>query len=464
MIQANLSIKDVSDPRFRSVCEQILARMEKYQVPGVAVGILCGGVEYTAGFGITNIDRPLPVTSTTLFQIGSTSKTFTATAAMRLVEQGKLDLDAPLRTYLPDLRLPTQEATQRATLRHLLTHTGGWLGDHMIGYIFGEDAIARYVASLKDVPVLTGLGETFSYSNSGFTLTGRLIEVITGKPFETALRELVLDPLELTRSYYFMHEVINQRFASGHTNEIGTNKLSLANPWPRPRTSAPSGGIITDVHDQLKYARFVMGDGACANGTRLLNKETFDLMRAPQVPVGGGLADHVGLCFLLHDIDGVRTVGHGGATNGQKSAFQTIPSKQFAVIILTNSDNGGTLHREMAPVIYETFLGLKAPEPAPIRLSAESASEYAGRYQGPESQFILSVAEDCRLVVEVQSAARPDSKEPPPQIPLIHADFTVEDKIRLLDPPMQGLVCDFVRGPNKEIRYLRVGGRVARRL
>src|SRR5262245_58532042 len=129
-MSTNLDTSQITDPDFRQLCVYIVERMAEYSVPGVAVGVLRNGEEFTAGFGITNVEAPVPVDANTLFQIGSISKTFTGTVAMRLVEEGKLDLDAPIRTYLPGLKLQDEAAAAGATLRHLFNHTGGWLGDY----------------------------------------------------------------------------------------------------------------------------------------------------------------------------------------------------------------------------------------------------------------------------------------------------------------------------------------------
>ena len=114
---------------FARVGDAVRAAMEETQTPGVAVGLLQDGTEEAAGFGITSTENPLEVTPDTLFQIGSITKTFTGTAAMRLVEEGKLDLDAPVREYLSGLKLSDESVAERVTTRHLLTHTGGWIGD-----------------------------------------------------------------------------------------------------------------------------------------------------------------------------------------------------------------------------------------------------------------------------------------------------------------------------------------------
>jgi len=158
-------------------------------VPGVAVGVFWQGSEHLKGFGVTNVDHPLPVDADTLYRIGSTTKTFTATAMMRLVEQGKVDLAAPARKYLPDLKLADEAAAASVTVRQLLNHSAGWMGDDYGDFGRGEDAIARYVAGMMQLPQLTPPGEVFAYNNAAVVVAGRVIETLTGKPYETALQE-----------------------------------------------------------------------------------------------------------------------------------------------------------------------------------------------------------------------------------------------------------------------------------
>ena len=135
---------------FEDIGAAVRNAMEETATPGVAVGLLHEGAEHTAGFGVTSVENPVEVTPETLFQIGSITKTFTGTTAMCLVEQGLLDLDAPLRTYLPDLMLGDEDVAARATMRHLFTHTGGWIGDYFDDLGAGDDALARMIDSPRD--------------------------------------------------------------------------------------------------------------------------------------------------------------------------------------------------------------------------------------------------------------------------------------------------------------------------
>src|SRR5579872_493846 len=203
-------------PSFDDVTAAVRQAMAETATPGVALGLWHAGEEQHAGLGVTSVENPLEVTPETLFQIGSITKTFTATTAMRLVERGDLDLDAPLRTYLPGLALADEDVAARVTMRHLLTHMGGWVGDYFDDQGPGDDALARIVARLVNAPQLTPLGSVWSYNNAGFYLAGRVIEVVSGKRYEDAVQELVLDPLELRQTFFFAEQVMTRRFAVGH--------------------------------------------------------------------------------------------------------------------------------------------------------------------------------------------------------------------------------------------------------
>src|SRR3979411_867289 len=185
--------------------------MSRHHVPGVAIGVLHDGDEDIAAYGVTNLEHPLPVDADTLFQIASVTKTMTATVIMRLVERGALDLDAPVRRYIPAFRLRDAAAQERATVRHLVTHTGGWLGDCFADFGNGDDALERYVTAMAELEQITPLGEIWHYSNSSFALLGRLIEVATGKTYEEATRELLFLPLGMTRSCFSAGEAITPR-------------------------------------------------------------------------------------------------------------------------------------------------------------------------------------------------------------------------------------------------------------
>src|SRR5262249_27009928 len=263
--------RPVSDQLAR-VSQVVEEKMAELGVPGVALGVLHDGKTETAGFGVNNVENPMPVDADTLFRVASISKTFTGTTVMRLVEQGKIDPDAPVRRYIPELRLADPDATERATVRHCLNHYGGWTGDVFDDFGRGEDALARYVAHMAEVPQLTPLGQVWSYNNAGFCLAGRAIELATGLTFEQAIEELLLDPLGMARSFFFAAEIAAEQAAVGHV--ALDDGPRVIRPWLLPRAGHAMGGLVSCVDDLLRWARFPLGDGTAPAGARLLRRET----------------------------------------------------------------------------------------------------------------------------------------------------------------------------------------------
>src|SRR5262245_11517615 len=162
-----------ASPEFRAVAEALVASLRDAQIPGAALGILAGDREEHATFGVASLSSERPVTPAMLFQIGSLSKTYTATAIWRLIDEGALALDAPVRSYLPDLRLSDEATAATVTVANLLDHTAGWYGDEGFDTGNGDDALARYVAErLPVLPQLFPCGAYFSYNNAAFQLLG----------------------------------------------------------------------------------------------------------------------------------------------------------------------------------------------------------------------------------------------------------------------------------------------------
>ncbi len=449
---------------FQLLGEQIRAAMERCHVPGVAVGILHGDIVFAEGFGVTSVDHPLPVDSRTLFQVGSISKTVTATAAMRLVEAGQLDLDTPIRHVLPNLRLSSDNLTNRVTLRHLFTHTGGWEGDFFGDFDPGDDALAKYVTQLVHLPQLAPLGEVWSYNNAGFSLAGRVIEVVAGKPFETAVKELVFDPLGMTHSFFFTSDIITHRFVVGH--EVVDEKPVVTRPWPITRATHAAGGVVSCVEDMLKYARFHLGNGASGTGERVLKPETIALMHAPAVRAGS-FADAVGMSWWIKDIGGARLVMHEGSTNGQKATLVLVPQRSFAVVMLTNCDAGGELLNEMTAWALKRFLEVEKPEPVLRELPEHELSAFAGRY-GCTLFAVTVEVQDAHLWLQLEwKGGFPTKDSPPPMEPLsprMRLGFCERDRVVVIDPPMKGERGEFLRNPDGKIAWFRFLGRLNRPL
>jgi CubicO group peptidase (beta-lactamase class C family) len=200
-----------NDQAFRRICGGAKALMGKARTPGAALGIYHNGREHYAGLGVTSMDNPLPVTPDTLFQIGSISKTFLVTIVLMLAEKGKLNINLPVRRYLPKLKLNDNSVARRVTLRDLFTHSGGWDGDFFKDFGRGEDAVRRITEDLSGLRQVAPLGKFWSYNNSGFYIAGRVVEVVTGKPYEKVVQEMLFDPLGMKNSFFFAEDVLTVR-------------------------------------------------------------------------------------------------------------------------------------------------------------------------------------------------------------------------------------------------------------
>ena len=449
-----------AEAAFKQICERVPDAMKQFNVPGVAVGVYCDGREFGAGFGVTSTRNPLAVNEKTLFQIGSNTKTFVATAAMRLVEAGKLDLDAPIRKYLPDFRMRDADVIARVTIRHLMTHTAGWAGDYFLDTGDGDDALERYVAAMADLPQLTPLGTLWSYNNAAFALAGHVIAKITAKTFEAALKDLVLDPLGLRRSLINPHDVMTHRFAVGHAT-LNDQTYVLA-PWNLTRSMWPAGGIAASVMDLIRYGRFHLGDGRNVTGDQILTRESLTAMQTPICK--GQLDNTMGLSWWLREVGGVKAVFHGGGTLGQISAFILHPQRDFALAIFTNSGMGGLLINAITKDAMPEFLGYREPVPDHIPMSVERLGEYAGRYKGQLSDIVLSLSGTDLMMQQESKGGFPTSTTPPtPNPPPSRVAFIGKDLLEALDPPLKGARAEFLRDNSAAIIWMRIGGRLTSR-
>src|SRR5829696_10092664 len=317
-MDTNTSLNSIKDSKFKKISQKIVSEMKRLRVPGVAIGMYHKGKEFEAGFGVTSLEHPLPVTADTLFQTGSISKTFTGTLLMMLVEQGKVDLDAPVQKYIRYFKVKDKQVSKKVTVRHLLTHMGGWVGDYFNDFGNGDDALDKMVKDIARMPQVQPLGTIWSYNNTGFNVASRIIEIVTKKPYEQAVQEMLLDPLGLDMSFFYPSDLLfTHRFVVGHQKV--KNKVQVARPWAIGRAGNGVGGVVSTVRDLLKYARFHMSNGR----KNILTGKSLRAMRVPQADAGPrGL---MGITWFIRKAGDLTVYGHGGATNGQQAYFFFIP-------------------------------------------------------------------------------------------------------------------------------------------
>jgi CubicO group peptidase (beta-lactamase class C family) len=400
-----------------ALTEFVGATATQFRIPGVAVGVWADGREIYACHGVTSVDNPLPVDRDTLYVLGSITKTYTATALMRLVAEGRVELDAPVRRYVPELELADEQAAAEVTVLNLLNHTSGLGWDLLVDTGEGDDALAGFVAKLPELEVIAPPGARASYSQAGYSLLGRVIEKVTGLTYERAVATLVFEPLGLSHSFYARDDVMTRRFAVGHNlGKDGT--LSIARLWRASRGRNPGGGLASSVADQLRWARFHLTDGRAQGGVRVLPAETLHRMKEQTVVLrGSSLGDALGICWFLRDVDGVRTVGHGGSANGQFAELLTVPERDFGVVVLSNAGPEGIpFNQAVVRWALQTYLGVIDRDPEPIPYDEARAREFIGHYENDAMNFdIATDGAAMTLAVDIKPEIRAaaDGELPP---------------------------------------------------
>jgi CubicO group peptidase (beta-lactamase class C family) len=314
------------------------------------------------------------------------------------------------------------------------------------------------VKKIRKLPQITPLGTAWSYNNAGFNIAGRIIEVLTDMPYETAARTLLLEPLGLSMTFFYPDDVmITHRFVCGH-QKIGKS-VKVARPWAIGRAGNCVGGVVSTVRDLLAYARFHMGDGNNAQARPVMKRESLEAMRAEQVDAGG--RGKMGLTWFIRQAGDLKIYGHGGATHGQQAALHFIPQQDFAIAALTNSDEGGIITDNLLKWALEIYFGTLMPSPKPMRKTNKELSEYVGHYELPLSAFDLIARNGYLVKKDIPRGGfpTPDSPAGPPE-PDVRLAFYAPDRFIGLDEPRQGALCEFLRDERGQVCLMRIGGRL----
>ena len=450
------------DPRFDAISDLIEAKMAEYRITGVAFGLSKSGVSERRGFGLTNIDNPQPVTPDTVFPIASISKTVVGTALMRLHDQGRIDVEAPVRNYLPDFQVADAATTRELRIWHLMTHTPGWEGQ--LGTPDrGSATLASFTEGLTDLPQLARPGEVWSYNNAGWGVAGRLLEVVTDSTIGEALRDLVFEPLGLDRAFSRTGEAMSYRFAAPHREQGGRTVVNHAFGLP---SNVPAGGCAMSVENMIRYLEFHLGDGATPDGTRLVSQASLEAMRTPRIQKNSS-TDEMGLGWHLRTLDGVLTAQHGGTLGGHCLHAQLVPERNLCFSILTNHRDGWRLNEDVATVILDSYEGLSlAPgqrtggnRGGNERMSLHAdplvkqppLGEYVGLYRRPPVGEV-SVAEQAgRLVVGSGNRSY--------GLVFWGPDVTYSTG----SGAFTGMAVEFIRDETGAVTWVRVNGRIARK-
>jgi CubicO group peptidase (beta-lactamase class C family)/D-alanyl-D-alanine dipeptidase len=341
------------------------------------------GVVWSYGTGVDAATADLIADSNTTYRIGSVSKLFTDIAIMQLVEKGALDLDEPVSTYLPDF-LPDNPFVTPITLRLLMSHSSGLVREPPVGNYFAtnEPTLEATVKSLNTTTLVYAPGSKVQYSNAGIAVVGRVLEKVSERPFAEALKENILQPLGMANSAFTPDARVIRNLPEaymwsyqGDRTVAPTFELGMS----------PAGSMYSSMSDLALFMDALIKRGEGSDG-RLLNKKTLETMWTPQSTIQSGRNRSFGIGFGLGELDGERSVEHGGAIYGFATQLKVLPDRKVGVAVATNLDMANGAINRIADHALRVLLAQQdgnAPPAYKISapVSATTAQEMAGLYK-----------------------------------------------------------------------------------
>jgi CubicO group peptidase (beta-lactamase class C family) len=383
------AISNRSVQEFEAIVDALVQpAVDDHSVAGATVAVVKDGTRFfMKGYGFAEIEHQIPVhAEITAFNIASVSKVFTATAAMQMVEQGKLSLDEDVNSYLTGFHTDTPFATP-LTLRHLLTHTTGFDEKDVVYYKSRGERFYDSVEPLDEYlrhylpPVVKEPGTYWQYSTYGMTLAGYLVENASGMPFQQYVTEHILQPLSMKHSSYWLTPNILPTAATPYTYRRGQYQEGAHTLL----SNHPSGAMYASASDMANFLIMQLNNGEF-HGQSILNAANVQSMHTPQYSAGDHLL-WVGFGFLGNMRHGAVTLEHGGYLPGFHSFISMMPERNLGLFISLTSATfaGGRVKRDFAAACYDFFLSPESDDvvtselPRTVPLDME-VNSIAGRY------------------------------------------------------------------------------------
>jgi CubicO group peptidase (beta-lactamase class C family) len=329
----------------------VTERMVLGKLPGLSLVIVKDGqVTYTKGYGFANIEKQIAMTDHTRVAIGSTTKGMTALAVMQLVEQGKLDLDAPVENYVPWFSVDDPHGDD-ITLRHLLTHTSGLPASAAFDGNREPDALEQHVRSLATTKLQRTPGSEFEYANDGYAVAGLVVQEVSGMPYADYMTKFIFAPLGMQDATFDFTRAEAEGMAQGY---IRQRSSFVPRPLLVSQGFAPAGTLLTSASDVGNYLAALLN-----GGEKVISEGSLEEMWKPQATIGDGT--QYGFGWVIVNLDGLELITHDGSVEVSGSIFVIVPSQKLAVGVLTNFSNGHT--NEIGKGITTLLLGGE-PEPS----------------------------------------------------------------------------------------------------
>lgn len=361
--------KSVYDAVLPELEQYIAAELEKGYFKGVTIALVDGEqMIWCKGFGYADVDKRIPAAPETVYRPGSISKLFTDVAIMQQVEAGVIDIDADIRTWLPDFAIenPFPDA-KPVTLRTLMTHSSGLPRESPVGSYFDDTfpSIEETVRSIYSTRMIYPPETMMKYSNIGVTVVGHILEKMTGEGFVDYQRRALLGPLGMTSSDFVMNDELMKNYAAGYMWVAGEKGGDIVAPRFELAT-VPAGNLYSTAPDLAKFLICMINGGAIGD-TRILKPETVEQMFTVQFSTPDQ-PRYFGLGFVVGNFNGHKTIGHTGAVYGFTSIITGLPEEKLGVVVLVNEDIATgplyNIHNKALSLMLKAKLG-EEPKPAP---------------------------------------------------------------------------------------------------
>lgn len=365
--------------RFAAGLMQLQRSLQAGFVPGAAVAILEGGrLAYAAGYGVRRANRTAPVTEHTLFRVGSITKMVTASAALSLVDEGRLDLAQPVTRYEPALRLRAPADPSQITMQHLLTHTSGLPDDLTLECAVGPTALAQLLRDRADTPLWAPPGRVFNYSNLGYALAARVIEAVDGRPFDTVVTSRVLERGGMSDATFDTAVARTRDYSTGHVvSETGGVGLTFEPNAYDCAGGHAAGYLFASVVD---YAHLI--ETLLAGGRTMLRESSARALTGDQAATRNTPAEHYGYGFFRYPLRGETALEHGGFVLGWETSIYVLPERGTAVVLFINANPANFTVSSAARALLVSVAGLTGPSES-YSTSSSTWGPYVGTYNDP---------------------------------------------------------------------------------
>ncbi|MFF5205244.1 serine hydrolase domain-containing protein [Streptosporangium sp. NPDC000396] len=375
--------------------EQVAAHCEANGVPGFVTGVYHAGEQIIVSHGTANVATGAPMLQDTGFLLGSVTKVLTTTLVLQQVDRGLLDLDSPVVKYLPDFALAVPGAADKILVRHLISHTNGIDADLYFPDDKGRDALKAYVEGLAiNCGTLFEPGEQLSYSNGGMIVAGRLLEVVTGLPFNDLLAREIYAPVGMKDSGTSAEQAILRSTAVGHFLDLETMAPKPTNMFTLPDTWGPAGGTpIGTIADLLAFGRTHLAGGVSPSGTRVLSAESTALMQQVSYDMESPNTPPIGLGWVLYPFGDTTVLAMSGASPGGVSLLCVLPEHDLVLAAYGNNPGAIMLQDQILQWLLSEHLGVQIPKLVTELEQDVDLTPYVGTYRSNQLRIDVSIVD-----------------------------------------------------------------------